>query len=322
VGVLELAVTYIRERYIDRFVLLDMGLIVALGGVSIALDNDIFFRLKPALIELLFCIIIGISVFSPMNILLMMSRRYMKNIQMGPAQLAQMNRSMKALLVIFSFHVVLVVYAAFYMSKAMWGFISGGLFYILFGIYFVFEFFHSRKKGRAILEKYRDDEWFDLVDEDGRVTGRAPRTLCHSGPGMLHPVLHLHVIDSKDRIYLQKRSIHKQIQPGKWDTAVGGHVQSGEKLEDALKREADEELGISSFKAALLEKYVWETDVESELVFMLVTRYDSAITFNPEEIDEGKFWKLKKIKENLGKGILTPNFEHEFAILLKQVFKQ
>lgn len=322
VGIVELAVVYFKERTIDKFVLVDIGLIVALGSVSILLENDIFFKLKPAIIELLFCVLLGISVFSPVNIMMLLTRRYMKNIELNQEQLNQFTRSLRALFFIFLGHTVLIVYSAFFMSKGAWAFISGGLFYILFAVYFVFEFIRTRRKRNDWLEKYKDGEWFDLVDEEGRVTGRAPREVCHSGPGMLHPVVHIHVIDDKDRIFLQKRAMTKKIQPGKWDTSVGGHIASGEKLEDGLVREAAEELGMTEFKVQLIGKYVWETDVESELVFMFVSRYNKPITINKEEIDEGKFWKIKKIRESLGKGLLTPNFEHEFGILLKDYFKQ
>jgi isopentenyldiphosphate isomerase/intracellular septation protein A len=321
VGIVEIIVTYIKEKTIDKFILLDIGLIVALGVVSILLENDIFFKLKPALIELIFCVILGISVFSPVNIMMLISKRYMKNIDLNEAQVQQFTRSLRALFFIFLGHTVLIVYSAFFMSKGAWAFISGGLFYILFAVYFGFEFIRARRKRKDWTEQYKDDEWFDIVDEDGKVKGKAPRSVCHSGPGMLHPVVHIHIIDAKDRVFLQKRSMNKQIQPGKWDTAVGGHVSSGETIEAALKREAAEELGLTDFKVQFLAKYVWESDVESELVFMFISRYQKTITINKEEIDEGKYWKIKKIKESLKKGVFTPNFEFEFDILLKNFFK-
>jgi isopentenyldiphosphate isomerase/intracellular septation protein A len=321
-AILELIISYVKVKTLDKFILLDVALIVLLGLISIILENEIFFKLKPAVIELIFCIILGISVFSPVNIMLMMTKRYMKNIELGKAQIAQLTKSLRALFYIFLGHTVLIVYSAFFMSKQAWAFISGGLFYILFGIYFVFQLVKNKLKQKQWHEKYKDEEWFDIVDEQGRVKGKAPRSICHSGPGMLHPVVHLHVIDSKDRIFLQKRAMTKEILPGKWDTAVGGHLSSGETVEDALKRESAEELGISEFNAQIAAKYVWESDIETELVFMFICRYDKTITINKEEIDEGKFWKKKKIKEVIGKGILTPNFEFEFDILRKVLYHE
>jgi len=317
IGIIELIISYLHEKIIDRFILLDVGLIVVLGGISILLENDIFFKLKPALIEAIFCLILGISVFSPMNIMLMMSKRYMKNIELNTPRITQLNKNLRALFYIFSLHTLLIIYAAFFLSKEAWAFISSGLFYILFAVYFIIEVTRNKLKKKNWEEKYKDDEWFDIVDEQGRIKGRAPRSICHSGPGLLHPVVHLHVVDSKNRIFLQKRAKHKKVAPGKWDTAVGGHLASGETIEQGLKREAAEELNLRTFQAQLVHRYTWTTNIESELVFMFICRSDENLTINPNEIEEGKYWKIKKIKENLGKNEFSDSFEFEFNILTK-----
>ena len=64
-------------------------------------------------------------------------------------------------------------------------------------------------------------ERFPIVDEEGRVVGAATRGECHNGSKLLHPVVHLHVFNSRGEVYLQKRPEWKDIQPGKWDTSVG-----------------------------------------------------------------------------------------------------
>ena len=67
------------------------------------------------------------------------------------------------------------------------------------------------------------EEMFPVVDEDGNILSAATRGECHSGSKLLHPVVHLHVFNSRGELYLQKRPEWKDIQPGKWDTAVGGN---------------------------------------------------------------------------------------------------
>ena len=90
-------------------------------------------------------------------------------------------------------------------------------------------------------------ELFPVVDETGRVVGCATRGECHDGRRLLHPVVHLHLFNSRGELYLQKRPLWKDIQPGRWDTAVGGHVDYGETPDEALRREVREELGVTEF---------------------------------------------------------------------------
>ena len=157
-------------------------------------------------------------------------------------------------------------------------------------------------------------EMFPLVDEEGNITGAASRGECHNGSKLLHPVVHLHVFNSRGELYLQRRPMWKDIQPGKWDTAVGGHVDLGESVEMALRREVREELGMTDFTPETLTHYVFESATERELVFVHRTTYDGPITPS-EELDGGRFWSLDEIRQHLGSGLFTPNFESEIRRL-------
>ena len=152
---------------------------------------------------------------------------------------------------------------------------------------------------------------FPIVDEQGNVIGSATRGVCHDGSKLLHPVVHLHLFDSEGRIYLQQRPLWKDIQPGKWDTAVGGHVDYGETIEEALSREVHEELGITDFQPCFLQQYVFESEREKELVHVFRTTYDGEI-LPSDELDGGRFWTMDEVRTAIGKETLTPNFEQEF----------
>lgn len=165
-------------------------------------------------------------------------------------------------------------------------------------------------------EKDNSEEMFPIVDEDGNIVGAATRGECHGGSKMLHPVVHLHVFNAAGELFLQKRPDWKDIQPGRWDTAVGGHVDFGENVEMALLREAREELALDATGAERLQSYVFESERERELVYphRLTTEQEPLPS---DETAGGRFWSMQEIKDAMGKGILTPNFEQEFNKLFQ-----
>lgn len=322
VGIGQFVITYWREKRIDRFILFDVGLIVILGVISLVLHNDIFFKLKPALIESILAVLLGFTGFSQNQLLIKMTGRYMPGMELSDLQIHQMRIMMRRMFYVILVHTILIFYSAFYMSTEAWGFISGGLFYILVGIYMLFEFVKTRIQRKKLVTKLESDEWFDIVTPKGEVVGRAPRSAVHGNPQLIHPVIHVHIINSDGNLFLQKRSTKKDLYPNHWDTAVGGHVQSGESIEHALNREAEEELGISMADFKPLFRYVHRNNFESELVHGFILKDDGPFYINRKEISDARFWKIEEIEKKLGNGIFTPNFEEEFDLLKKLLFSK
>lgn len=161
------------------------------------------------------------------------------------------------------------------------------------------------------------EEIFPIVDENGSVIGQATRSQCHDGSMFLHPVIHLHIFNNRGDLYLQKRSDKKDIFPLLWDTSVGGHIGLGESVDNAVMREAKEELGLEDFTPVFLTKYIIETQYERELTYCFKTTVDNQLLQpDMDEVSEGCFWNIDEIKNTLGKGTFTPNFESD----LKKLF--
>jgi len=164
----------------------------------------------------------------------------------------------------------------------------------------------------------KEEEILDLLDEEGAVIGTIARGMCHGDPTRRHRAAHILIRNSAGDYYLQKRSSSKKIQPGKWDSSVGGHIPSGESYEEGAIRELAEELGVQLANPAHLQfahDYVWQSEVETEHVRTYILEHNGPFACDPEEIDEGRFWTIPELKRSVGGGNLTPNLEEELRKL-------
>jgi isopentenyldiphosphate isomerase len=163
------------------------------------------------------------------------------------------------------------------------------------------------------------DEFFDIVDEYNNIIGKAKRSECHGNPALLHRTSHVVVFHNDGRLLLQKRTQSKDIQPGKWDTAVGGHLDLGESFEEGARREMFEEIGLPSNTPL---NYLFEmkirNDIESENIAIYAATYNGPFTPQPSEVDELRFWNYDEIMLEIEKGeasCFTPNLINELLLL-------
>lgn len=102
---------------------------------------------------------------------------------------------------------------------------------------------NSNSNGRVGSAQPNSNEIFDVVNNNDEVIDQQPRHIVHE-KNLLHRAVHALVYDDSNRLYLQKRSLSKDTNPGLWDTSMGGHLETGESYDQAAIRETFEELGI------------------------------------------------------------------------------
>lgn len=166
-------------------------------------------------------------------------------------------------------------------------------------------------------------EMLEIIDDiTGDVIGLAPRKKCHGDPSLVHRSVHVVVYASNGDILLQKRKMTKDIQPGKWDTACGGHLDPGETFETAAVRELAEELGLNlpteSFR--YLFDYKVRNTIESENVRVFAITSDGPFQPQESELDGVQFYPQDVLKKRLEAGDtddLTPLLCSELAMLFE-----
>ena len=132
-------------------------------------------------------------------------------------------------------------------------------------------------------------ELLDVVDENDNVIAVKTRGEIHAG-GLMHRAVHILVFNSRGEVFLQKRSLSKDEQPGKWDSSAAGHVDSGEDYLACARREIDEELGIVTTQPfEFLFKLPASTLTGNEHCMVYRYRFDGPLQLHPEEIDDGRW---------------------------------
>ena len=143
-------------------------------------------------------------------------------------------------------------------------------------------------------------EMLDIVDAHNRIIGCAPRREVHR-LGLRHRAVHMLILDGDDRIYLQRRSPHKDVDPGLWDTSAAGHVDSGEDYLDAALRELNEELALDDVRLEALCDLPARPETGEEFVRVYIGRTAGEPRPDPREIEAGGWWSQADLAEWLAR---------------------
>jgi isopentenyldiphosphate isomerase len=142
-----------------------------------------------------------------------------------------------------------------------------------------------------------NEEYFDVVNERDEVVDRRPRSQVHQ-LGLLHRAVHILVFNAQGQVFLQKRSLTKDRQPGLWDSSTSGHVNSGEDYDAAAVRELGEEIGLRLERPpARLFKIDARPETDQEFVWAYRCEAEGPFTLDPEEIERGGWFDPDEVDE-------------------------
>jgi isopentenyldiphosphate isomerase len=307
----EMVRQHVKIRKVERSFWIEVGMVLFFGITEIVTGAEAVKPFSTPIISVFISIMLALSVWTPFNIFGMAGGKMMDAVTSDPFRYSLLIDSLKRMFIwSVAFSAFSLFLALFHHLPQLHQFEKNQVWIVLI-LFFASEMLLARLRGR----RYRNEEWLPIVNEEGKVCGRAPRSMFHNNTKWLHPVVHLHVI-TPNGLLLQKRPMSKTVQPGKWDTAVGGHVSAGESLEKALQREAAEEIGLKAFEARMLKQYLWESDIERELVFMFVSTTQGPFEAGFPEVEQLKEWSPSQLAETIGSGAFTPNLEKELRWII------
>ena len=141
------------------------------------------------------------------------------------------------------------------------------------------------------------EEIFDVVNERDEVVGQNTRREVHAR-GLLHRAIHVLVFNSRGKVFLQKRSMNKDRQPGVWDSSCSGHVDSGENYDETTVRELREELGLK-LNTPLQKLFKIDACAETDAEFVWIYRCESEGPFqlHPDEIETGGWFAPAQVSD-------------------------
>jgi isopentenyldiphosphate isomerase len=139
------------------------------------------------------------------------------------------------------------------------------------------------------------DEVFDVVDAKDQVIGQELRSEVHR-LGLMHRAAHVLVFNCDGHVFLQKRSMKKDRQPGVWDSSASGHVNTREDYDACAVRELQEEIGLQLLNPLeRLFKLPASAETDQEHVWIYRCRAEGPFQLDPEEIEAGGWFSPEEV---------------------------
>jgi isopentenyldiphosphate isomerase len=139
------------------------------------------------------------------------------------------------------------------------------------------------------------EERVQIVDRDNNPIGAVTRRIMRQ-QNLIHRASYILVFNRQGELFIQKRTLSKDMYPGYWDLAAGGVVLAGESYQESAVRELREELGVSGTKLKPLFDQYYEDEDNRVWGRIFSCINDGPFTLQAEEIDHGRFIALAAIE--------------------------
>ena len=150
------------------------------------------------------------------------------------------------------------------------------------------------------------DEIVLIVDEQNHEVAQVSRRVMREG-GLIHRACYILVFNRQREIFVQKRTMTKDIYPGYLDVATGGVVLAGESYEVSAKRELAEELGVR--KVSLTSHFDFYHAADNNRVWGRVfsCTAEGPFVLQPEEVEDGFFLGMDELQSLAAAEQFTPD---------------
>ncbi|ANE55809.1 MULTISPECIES: NUDIX domain-containing protein [Methylomonas] len=156
------------------------------------------------------------------------------------------------------------------------------------------------------------NELLDVVDELDCTVDRRPRREIHAS-GLRHRAVHILVFNNHGELFLQKRSMLKDLNRGLWDSSAAGHVDAGETYGDCAPRELKEELGVAAADLKALFKLQACPQLGMEFIQVYRAEHNGPFELAADEIDEGDWFRPAAIDDRVARD--DPTMTETFKII-------
>lgn len=152
-----------------------------------------------------------------------------------------------------------------------------------------------------VLKVITVEEIFDVYTRDGKYIGTKEKSLCHTkNPGCYHKPVWIWIVNSENKILVQKRAKTKKNHPNEWDMPSAGHVITGETSIEGAIRETYEELGVKTIPSdyKFICEYIFDKKYELAQVYLLKLDLNmNDFKLQKEEVAEVKWLTYNEFKD-------------------------